>query len=777
MRRLLTVMGLFAMVASCGFAPKPKDGKLPCDNGCPTGYVCRADNRCWLVNVPGVDSGADGPAIAKDIAVVELGGSDSLGSVDGVSPGAVDVAEGEDIGAKLDSPSAAVESGSGGVSGTGGSANGGGVSESGLGGSGGATVSMGGTAPSGTGGSGGISGSGGMVAVGSGGAIGLDAASDLTSRTDTHCTANQHVASHACVACAPGSTNAAGDDATGADTSCNATLCPANQHVASHACVACLSGSTNAAGDDARGPDTPCDAGLCASNQRVSNHTCVACSPGSMRPAGDDASGADTSCTDTLCAANQHVESHACVACTAGSTRPAYDDATGGDTSCTDTLCAADQHVVSHACVACTAGSTRPANDNATGGDTSCTDTLCAANYHVASHACVACAPGSTRPASDDATGADTACTDTFCAANYRVASHACVACAAGSTRPTGDDATGVDTACADTLCAANYHVASHACVACAAASTRPAGDDATGADTACTGAGLFPCDTTVPVLESGTGQPANPLVSALQYPTGLWVKGTKVYFTETAAFNTSYGGAQRLSVHDTTTKTTTILVSNLATSNCTHCQSVVVASNGTIYLGSYTSSIPGTSGVIYSLNPTTFVATPVVTLGTSIMDMYMDAADNILVVGDGGTSPYMLPAGHYTSPVTLNTTLAANWALTEGNCTLFGGDISAHAIASLSSAGTVNNSWGPGVAVTGLSASSSYLYYVNFSMNMIQRVSLSTGGNPQTVASGLNSPNNVRYHPATGALYFVEAGTQANKYQDGILKVIYPSP
>ncbi len=60
MRTLLAVFGMLTLLSACGYAPHPKNGKLPCDNGCPDGYVCRADNRCWLTSTPAVDSGADG---------------------------------------------------------------------------------------------------------------------------------------------------------------------------------------------------------------------------------------------------------------------------------------------------------------------------------------------------------------------------------------------------------------------------------------------------------------------------------------------------------------------------------------------------------------------------------------------------------------------------------------------------------------------------------------------------------------------------------------------
>jgi hypothetical protein len=76
MRGLSVVVGLLALVSSCGFNPHPKDGKLPCDKGCPSGYACGAGNLCWLNGTLAAVSGVDGALVAKDGATVEFGGGD-----------------------------------------------------------------------------------------------------------------------------------------------------------------------------------------------------------------------------------------------------------------------------------------------------------------------------------------------------------------------------------------------------------------------------------------------------------------------------------------------------------------------------------------------------------------------------------------------------------------------------------------------------------------------------------------------------------------------------
>jgi hypothetical protein len=111
--RLLVVAGLVALVARCGFCPKPKNGALPCDESCPDGYVCRADNRCWQVDTPIADGALDLVMVGRDGAGIDTstdngggltaeagggvrmdgaGASDITDKKDVVADGSVDVA-------------------------------------------------------------------------------------------------------------------------------------------------------------------------------------------------------------------------------------------------------------------------------------------------------------------------------------------------------------------------------------------------------------------------------------------------------------------------------------------------------------------------------------------------------------------------------------------------------------------------------------------------------------------------------------------------------------
>ncbi len=136
MRAFALFAGVAMWMAGCGYDPHPKDGKLPCAEGCPSGYECRCDQRCWrkasdggacsidAKDAPGLDgpadvreAGRDGEVdapITADVAGGE-GKLDTLGVVDAGAdapiaetggridvPGAVDV--GMDAGIGSDAP-------------------------------------------------------------------------------------------------------------------------------------------------------------------------------------------------------------------------------------------------------------------------------------------------------------------------------------------------------------------------------------------------------------------------------------------------------------------------------------------------------------------------------------------------------------------------------------------------------------------------------------------------------------------------------------------------
>jgi len=151
-------------------------------------------------------------------------------------------------------------------------------------------------------------------------------------------------------------------------------------------------------------------------------------------------------------------------------------------------------------------------------------------------------------------------------------------------------------------------------------------------------------------------------LLTGLEYPSGLWVRGDRVYFTETNGRNTGYGGAVALSVYKLAAQTESLLVNNPTCSDA-----VVVTGDNKIYLASYLSSIPGESGKVSVVDPTTLVETDVTTLEIAAKDMYLEADNDIVVIGSSdllaAKSLYRLPAGNYASPEVLKTGLVASGA------------------------------------------------------------------------------------------------------------------
>jgi hypothetical protein len=202
MRGLFVIVGLFVVVlaAGCGFNPHPKDGKLSCSEGCPSGYQCRADNHCWRSSTPVFDSGIDGAPATTDSAAADLGvgGGDGVtaetgrdSSVDGRAKDVVGNQEAgsPDLGGSADTGGVKADApvGGGGTGGNGDASGAGGTRGSGgsssAGGSGGGGSGLGGASAGGSGtagrsggvGGGGAGGGGNVVTSGgAGGSGGVD---------------------------------------------------------------------------------------------------------------------------------------------------------------------------------------------------------------------------------------------------------------------------------------------------------------------------------------------------------------------------------------------------------------------------------------------------------------------------------------------------------------------------------------------------------------------------------------------------------------------------
>lgn len=259
-------------------------------------------------------------------------------------------------------------------------------------------------------------------------------------------------------------------------------------------------------------------------------------------------------------------------------------------------------------------------------------------------------------------------------------------------------------------------------------------------------------------------------LLTNLEYPTGLWIKGNNIYLTETAARNTSFGGKLCLNKFDLTNNQKTILLNNPMCSDA-----VVVTNDGKIYLTSYFDSYPGNSGKVSVYDPVLNIETFLFNLEMASTDMFLNDNNDILIIGcniqPDSKSIYKLPSGNYSNPVVLKTGLGCQSCITQiGDIIYFG-------------ASEIKYFGGDGVlqafknkSVHSISSSQQYLYYADVYNNFIGRIDLSTKQN-DTLLSNLNAPISVRFDQSTNKLYFLESGTGAGKYKDGTLKVLSLNP
>jgi len=255
-------------------------------------------------------------------------------------------------------------------------------------------------------------------------------------------------------------------------------------------------------------------------------------------------------------------------------------------------------------------------------------------------------------------------------------------------------------------------------------------------------------------------------LLTQLEYPKGLWVKGDKAYFTE-ANGRAGYGGKNALNEYDLATNTKTILKDPII---CT--EGVVVTENGNIYLTSWLGAKPGDAGEVSYYDPLDRFEISIVTLAIASIDMFIDSDDTIYVIGSsvtpGAKSVYRLPAGDYANPQVIHESLGTTLSLTKAGDILYysedGGSIKRFV------GGTfelfVNKD------VESMSASSTYLFYADLAGGKIGKINISSKAD-ETIATNLHSPTAVRWDAAASKLYFLEAGTSGNGYKDGTLRVI----
>jgi hypothetical protein len=257
-------------------------------------------------------------------------------------------------------------------------------------------------------------------------------------------------------------------------------------------------------------------------------------------------------------------------------------------------------------------------------------------------------------------------------------------------------------------------------------------------------------------------------LLANLEYPSGLWIKNNRVYITETNGRNTGYGGKICLDLYNAATGQKTVLVDH---PNCS--DAVVVARDNKIYLTSYQGTIPGNSGLVTVVDPATNNETHLLNIEVASREMFIDANDNILIIGSSDTpsakSIYLLPSGNYTNPVVLKTGLGRTWCISKSGAYTYFSDLSAIRCFN-DTDGLIETFLSK--SVISISLSSEYLYYADYFAGTVGRINIQNKFD-QTLVTGLNAPTNVRYDDIQDRLYYLEAGTIAGQYKDGTLKVI----
>ena len=172
---------LLLELAACGFNPRPENGALPCDNGCPTDYYCATDGTCWRIDDSQGGAAGQSRGPTGGSGAVGAGGIGGGGAAGNPSGGAAGGSNGGSVGGKGGAVGGAGGAAGGGTHG-GGSPGTGGNSGSGTGGkaTGGSTTPNGGSGAGPAGAGGGLGG----ATTGTGGA---SEAPGLTCATTSDC--------------------------------------------------------------------------------------------------------------------------------------------------------------------------------------------------------------------------------------------------------------------------------------------------------------------------------------------------------------------------------------------------------------------------------------------------------------------------------------------------------------------------------------------------------------------------------------------------------------
>jgi hypothetical protein len=255
-------------------------------------------------------------------------------------------------------------------------------------------------------------------------------------------------------------------------------------------------------------------------------------------------------------------------------------------------------------------------------------------------------------------------------------------------------------------------------------------------------------------------------LIAGLEYPTGMWVRGGQVYFTETNGRNTAFGGKVALSVYDTGSHVRRLLVDNPRNSDA-----VVIDADGDIYLASYHGALPGDFGEVSMVDTATKVETHIVDIPIAAVDMYVDGIEDLYIIGPSDNpsaqSAIVLRNGSYTIVEPLHQGLGRAQCLSKSGAIFYYSDP-----ASIKRFATGIFEVFSSKSAASISFSPTYLFYSDHAGGKVGKINVSTKV-VTVLASGLHAPTAVRWDEAQKKLYVLEGGTSAGEFKDGTLKVL----
>lgn len=253
-------------------------------------------------------------------------------------------------------------------------------------------------------------------------------------------------------------------------------------------------------------------------------------------------------------------------------------------------------------------------------------------------------------------------------------------------------------------------------------------------------------------------------LLNDLEYPTGLfWAEG-KLYFTETAERNTTFGGNLTLNAYDLNSNNLTILKDKPQNSDA------LVAVNNYIYLSSPVITSPGEYGNLSMFNLSTNSESHLLDIEIAPTGMCVDENNNIYLLG-GSDEPsakslYKFPNQNYTNPEVLLTGLGRTWEIAYHNGLLYFSDHENiyrynqkdEPVSLISKRG-----------ISGMAITDNYIYYSEYFNNKVGRINLSTKQD-ELLFDNINYPSKMAIDRINKTLYLITHGTDENKYKDGQL-------